>query len=327
MNYRSNLVRFLLSLFVGFLVFCWCATIVVRGSGDWTWAYRGAGFLLAGDDPYARMLQEWRDAYPYNAPLYYPLPAVLAAAPFVALGLDAALAAPLFLGLSVALLAFALSAGNAYWRWLLFLSAPFYGCVGLVQWAPLLMAAALLPSFGWFLACKPTLGVAAWVYNPSRRSALLVVLVFALSFLVYPGWLSGWIAAARDNRHGVPILLLPGPLLWLSWRFLAWREGRLLFAASWVPQLLGFYDQTLLFLIPRTWRQMAVYVLLSWVAMGIGFSSFFLDVPRDQVINPWFDDFIVVTMFYPALALLVWQHRGEVRWRLPMRLPRPVRGV
>jgi hypothetical protein len=47
---------------------------------DFTWPWRGAHELLAGNNPYITIVAN--GPYPFDAPLYYPLPALLYSLPF-----------------------------------------------------------------------------------------------------------------------------------------------------------------------------------------------------------------------------------------------------
>jgi hypothetical protein len=63
--------------------------------------------------------------------------------------------------------------------------------------------------------------------------------------------------------------MLPGgPLALLA--LLRWRrtEARLLVALACVPQSLMLYDTVPLFLVPRTFRESALLVALSYIALG-----------------------------------------------------------
>src|SRR5438067_2059985 len=92
-------------------------------AADFTWAWRGARLLIAGQNPYTDPALSRANSYPYDAPLYYPLPAVLLALPFAPLPPELAGAA--FIGISAGLLAIGLTR-DGYWRLTVFLSAPFW---------------------------------------------------------------------------------------------------------------------------------------------------------------------------------------------------------
>jgi hypothetical protein len=54
-------------------------------ASDFTWPWRGAMRLLHGENPYDDPRLSPLYPYPFDAPLYYPLPALLVALPFTAL--------------------------------------------------------------------------------------------------------------------------------------------------------------------------------------------------------------------------------------------------
>jgi len=81
----------------------------------------------------------------WPVPLLYPMPAVLAAAPFAWLPWDVARAA--FAGLSGGILAFA-ATRRAWWPLAMCASGPFVAAISVGQWSRLFVAAAILPPLG-----------------------------------------------------------------------------------------------------------------------------------------------------------------------------------
>jgi len=230
-------------------------------AADFTWAWRAARLLFGGLNPYVAIRPA--GPYPFQAYFYYPLTAALAAAPLA--WLRPSLAGALFMGVSSGLLAFGLLA-DGWKRMGLFLSAPYWVALAVAQWSPLLAAAALLPGLGWLLACKPNLGVAGFIYRPSRAALIGAAVFGGLSLLLLPSWPRDWLETLGSlEGHPPAALILPlGPLLLLAAR--RWRtpEGRLLLALSVFPQLLFFYDQLILWLIPASFSAGAIYAGLSW---------------------------------------------------------------
>lgn len=264
-------------------------------AADFTWPWRAAGLLAEGQNPYT-IIRPAGD-YPYQTYFYYPLTAALAAAPFALL--PPYLAGGLFFGLSSGLLAFALAA-DGWKRMGVFLSAPYWVALAVAQWSPLLAAAALLPGLGWLLACKPNLGVAGFAYRPTWAALIGGAVSGGLSLLLLPSWPRDWLETLGSlEGHPPAALILPlGPLLLLAAR--SWRtpEGRLLLALSIFPQLLFFYDQLILWLIPRSLRAGVVYAGLSWLgyaawrATSIGAGGEILRQPTQ---------FILWSVYLPAL--------------------------
>ncbi|HEU4564001.1 MAG TPA: hypothetical protein VFS05_05115, partial [Gemmatimonadaceae bacterium] len=190
-----------------------------RSDFDQLWG--AARALLAGADPYAVVGPGRAVDWPF--PLYYPLPAVLLAAPLALLPLSIARA--LFVGGSSALLAY-LVTRDGYGRLPIFLSGPFFMAVTAAQWSPLLTAAYLLPALAWVTVAKPNIGAALAVASPTSRFAVAGALggaaLVGASFLVHPAWVTEWLRAFRGAPHFVPpVLHLAGPLLLLA--LLRWR--------------------------------------------------------------------------------------------------------
>jgi hypothetical protein len=75
-----------------------------------------------------------------------------------------------------------------------------------------------------------------------------------------------WVQNLQQGEHYSPVRFLPfGPFLLLA--LLCWSNPRariLLFLAV-VPQFIFFYDQLLLFLIPRTFAESFFLTLVGWL--------------------------------------------------------------
>lgn len=271
---------------------------------DFTWPWRAARILLDGHDPY-RVIQA-TGAYPFNTPFLYPLPAALFALPVAPLA--PAVAGTVFFALGSGLLAFALSATKeGLARLPLFVSAPFFMAGVLAQWAPLMMAAALIPTLQFLGAGKPNLGLACWLYRPTWRGAVGVLVVLGAAVLVRPDWPGEWRAAlAAAPRYRGPAMHLAGAFLLLS--LVQWRrpEGRLFSAMAVLPQLSLFYDQLPLWLVPTTvWRSLALSAL-SWVAWLQWYPSRAL--PSSVAVA---QPLILWLIYVPALLLLFLPHRTQ----------------
>jgi hypothetical protein len=94
----------------------------------------------------------------------------------------------------------------------------------------------------------------------------------ALSLVLWPSWLSWWLPKFFAETGGAPLHPTPvrffgGFVLFLA--LLAWRApaGRLLLAMSLMPQLLFFYDQLPLWLVPQTRKQSIFLTACSQLAM------------------------------------------------------------
>ena len=234
---------------------------------DFTYPWRGARALLAGQNPYDVIRPTGPP--PDDHWFMYPLTAPLAVVPIA--WLPAQVAGAIFSGLGAGLLAFVLSAKGGMRSFVIFLSPSFGFAIVLGQWSPLLMAAALAAPLGWALVCKPTIGLPLFLYKPTWRAAILCSAFLLLSLIVQPTWpLDWWRNSQRLEGHFIPVLRPFGFLCLLA--LIRWRrpEGRLVAGMSMVPQNLYFYDQVPLFLAATTVRRTLLMVGLSWAAWWLG---------------------------------------------------------
>lgn len=234
----------------------------VVGASDFNQLWYGARALLEGGSPYAAVGPGRTFEWPF--PLFYPLPAVLVAVPFTMI--SPAAASMLFSGIAAALLVWVFTRSHPY-RLAAFLSFSFYYAAAISQWSPLLIAAVLIPSLGFLLAVKPTIGLAMWLYKPNWQAVVGGVLLLVVSLVVRPEWPMEWMHTfgAGTHIHG-PITTLGGPLIFLA--LLRWRrpEARLLVALACVPHTTLLYEALPLFLVPTSWPQSVTLVALNWAA-------------------------------------------------------------
>lgn len=272
------------------------------GAADFSWAWRGARLLAAGQNPYATIVPT--GSYPYDDYLYYPLPALLYALPLSLL--PASLAGALFIALSSALLAYG-AARQAPHRLLLFASAPYLYALFTVQWAPLVVAAALLPALGPALLAKPNIGLPLLLAYPRRGTILACLGVLALSLLVLPSWPSEMLTRLGKHLSYVPLVQWFGPALLLALAYWRMPEGRLLLGMALVPQRL-LYDQLGLWLIPQSARQSLLLSASSWLGFCAG-----LLLGEGRL--------VLAFLYLPALVFLLVHKPGALRlWpRLPAR--------
>lgn len=280
-------------------------SLATRGelAADFTWALRGVQRLLEGQNPYNDPSLAPYLPYPFDAPLFYPLPALLAALPFVWLPWE--LAGALFFGIGSGLLAFG-TARRAPYLLPLFFSAPYYVAATVAQWSPLVMATAFLPLLSPLALCKPNVGVAALL---RRRTPLGIALLGAaglLSLAVMPSWPFEWLSNLRlaGPQYRMPLAVLPGPLLLLALWLWKDRDARLFLVLCALPQRLWFYDQLPVWLIVRGWGESLTLVATSWV----GYIVWRLLPDGDtragtspETAGPW----VVLGIYLPALALLL----------------------
>jgi hypothetical protein len=246
-------LRVLISLAIGVATgtFCWFLLAHFRlGAGDFNWAVVAAQDLLARRNPYDRPMQ------------LYPLTCAVFGLPFVWMPPEVAGGA--FYGLSSALMAFGLSR-HGYHRLLVFMAYPYWAGIIEAQWAPLLIASAFFPLLLPATLAKPQLGIPVAFTSLTKRGLLACLVVVALTFLVMPRWPWFWIAHFYKYERFIPLLVLPGPLLALALLRYRERDARLLFLMAVVPQR-WLYDPLVLWLIPKSRRELVYTIGLSWLA-------------------------------------------------------------
>ncbi len=264
---------------------------------DFDAIWTAARALRAGADPYAAIVSP-----PWPWDLQYPLPAVLVAVPFSLLSLELARAA--FMGLSLGLLAYAMSE-RAWWPMIGLAGGQTFFALQSVQWTPLLAASVLLPALRVLWCVKPTTATPLFAAWPDRRAIIGAVVLLALAFLVWPPWLGGWLAAAGAAPHRPAVLRLGGAVLLLA--LLRWRlpEGRQLAALAFMPLSPHLYEAVPLLLVARTRREMLALAACGTLGLAAG-----AVLPRsygpDHGLIPWM--VVLLTAYLPALAVVL-RHR------------------
>jgi hypothetical protein len=263
--------------------FCWfLMKHFHQDAADFRWALHLAQRLLAGQNPYDT---QWEQ---------YPLTAGLFALPFVRLQPEAA--AGLFYGLSSALLAFGLTR-RGYRGLIIFLAYPYWAGMLTVQWSPIIAASSFFPLLLPVTMAKPQIGLPVFLTHPSRRGILACLIVAALSLAVKPNWPALWMAQTGHYEHFVPLLVLPGPLLLLALLCYRDRDAILLLLAACMPQR-WFFDSFILWLIPKSRREILATVFLSW---GAGIWRWY-HVPQSFTeVGRW----AVVLIYLPMLAVVL----------------------
>jgi hypothetical protein len=267
---------------------------------DFIYPWAAARYLASGINPYSALPGGL--TAPFQAPLLYPLPAILVATPLSWFPLPVAVGT--FVAMSVFLLSYTLTSRN--WEPLICLaSAPLILAVLLGQWSPLLTAAALLPAGGVLATTKPNLGLALTVYRPTRIGILGSALFLALSIWVLPTWPRDWLhSLSLDQQSGTHVAPIMTPLGFaLALALLRWRrpEARLFIAMACVPQLLFFYDQLPLLLVPSTKGESYAVIIpssvafLVWLLVGHGHES----GPR---VAEWC---VMLSIYVPCLIIIL----------------------
>ncbi len=261
-------LRILISVVIGVAsaVFCWAVlTRLHQGAADFTWAIRAAQHLLAGKNPYDTPLEQ------------YPLTAALFGLPFVWLRPE--VAAALFYGISSALLALGLTR-QGYARLLIFLAYPYWAGMLTAQWTPLIAASAFFPMLLPATLAKPQIGLPVALTHVSWRGVLACLVFLLLTLIALPSWPLLWIHQFGYYEHFIPLLVLPAimPQRW-------------------------FFDAFILWLIPKTRREILFTAFFSWGA-GIWrwyqYPHSFSQVGRWAVLVIYLPMFVVVLARIPA---------------------------
>jgi hypothetical protein len=207
---------------------------------DFDQTHRAAQILWARGDPYAviGVTEPWPFRY------FYPLTAAVAALPLGWFGLVEARV--IFVSASAFLFAFAVTR-EKWWPLLVVASGAFVWSVRLVQWNPLLVAAAVYPWLGWAVSCKPNVGAISLAAIRDRtqlaRTLAVATAFLLLSLIPDPRWPVKWLDALSHSTHFAPMVMRPwGWLLLLA--AVRWRdpEARVLLALSLVPLTQGTRD-------------------------------------------------------------------------------------
>ncbi|MGC2194320.1 MAG: hypothetical protein WA628_06570 [Terriglobales bacterium] len=245
-------LRALISSIIGITTggFCWfLLRHFHQDAGDFHWALWAAQDLLAHRNPYDRALQ------------LYPVPTAFFGLPF--LGLRPEVAGAAFYGLSSTLMAFGLSR-HGYHRLLVFLAYPYWAGLIAAQWSPLIFASAFFPLLLPATLVKPQLGLPVALTHLTKRGVFACTAVLALSLVLLPRWPWLWVTTFPGYVRFIPLLVLPGPLLALALLRYRERDARLLFLMAAMPQR-WFYDPLLLWLIPKSRREILGTVAFSWI--------------------------------------------------------------
>lgn len=230
-------------------LYCWILFSRFQlGAADFQWAIAAARAGVHGQNPYKLPAE------------FYPLTAAIFGLPF--LKVPAETAAAIFYGCSTGLLAFGLTQ-NGYHRLLIFLAFPYWACLLTAQWAPLLMSSAFFPIAMASALAKPQIGIPLFLTYPSRKGAIACIALFVLSLVLMPSWPRDWLLKIRHFGDFYPILIFPGPLLLLAMLRFRDEDARLLLITACMPQR-WFYDAFILWLIPKSRREILFTVAISW---------------------------------------------------------------
>jgi hypothetical protein len=230
---------------------------------DFSQALFGARALLNGADPYA-LVGPGR-VYDSHWPVMYPATTYVAAIPFTPL--SDGYAAEIFIGVSVFLLVYGLTA-DTWHRLPMLASVAFTHSVQLAQWSPLMTAILFMPLLGMFAALKPQASIPIIAVSQLRKSitaaAIGGISLFAISLAMFPSWPAEWLRVVRSGEQfAPPILRLGGFLILLA--LTRWRrpEAWLILLMALMPQTWGWYNVLPLLAIASTYREACVLSLVS----------------------------------------------------------------
>lgn len=268
--------------------FCWfLMKHFHQGAADFGWAIRLAHGLLARQNPYDTPFEQ------------YPLTAGLFALPFVRLQPETA--AGLFWGISSSLLAFGLTR-QGYTRLLVFLAYPYWAGILTVQWSPIIAASSFFPLLLPLTMAKPQVGLPVFFTRLTRNGFFACVVVAIASLIVMPRWPLLWWRQAGNYQHFIPLLVLPGPLLLLGLYRYRSRDAWLLLLSAAMPQR-WFFDSFVLWLIPRSRREIVWTVFLSW---GAGIWRWYHGPHSFSEVGRW-----TLMLFYlPMLAVVLMRRQA-----------------
>jgi len=247
-----------------------CGILVAAGVGAFAW--RGLTVYKLGAKDLEPALHDAQALIHHHRPyadkvgfdlVHYPLTASLFALPFS--WLAPPLAGGLFAGISAGLLTFAM-VRNGLNRLLILLSYPFWSSVVIVQWSPLLMAAAALPWLFPVVIAKPNLGLPIFLRSATRTGAGVAAALTLVTVILAPGWPAAWWHGLAGYQSFLPVTSGVGCLLLLALAACKDPDSRFLLLMGLIPQR-WFYDALLLWLIPSTTVELLATSLLSWGAM------------------------------------------------------------
>lgn len=288
-------------------------------TADYQFYARAARLWWGGVDPYAmRPTPPFAHLWPLWDRLFYPLPALLMVGPFAALPVR--LGHTLFITAAAWLLAWRMTR-DARWPLLLFAGPSFLMAAMTGQWSPWLTLGALVPSAGFLLAAKPTLGLACFLYRPTWKAVASGAAVMAVSLVLMPAWPREWLDNLKTVvEHPPPIAEPAGFLLVLA--LVRWRqpEARFLLAMACVPQLGLWADQLPLFLVCRTRREAILYTLGSAVAFVVWCVLIYQGTPG-KPLPP--EPYVLLGSYGSALYIVLRRpNEGTLpAWRASLRWP------
>ncbi|HKT87158.1 MAG TPA: hypothetical protein VJQ59_01895 [Candidatus Sulfotelmatobacter sp.] len=282
--------RIAISSLIGVAAGAFCLFLMRRlhqGAGDFNWTIHLAQRWLARQNPYDT---------PYEQ---YPFTAALFGLPFGRVPRE--IAAGIFFGISSGLMAFGL-ARDGYHKLLVFLAYPYWIALLYVQWAPLILASAFVPLLLPVTMAKPQVGLPIFLTRLSKRGFWACIVVGIASLAMLPRWPVLWLGQLHNYEHFIALLVLPGPLILLALLRYRDRDAILLLLTACMPQR-WFFDALILWLIPKTRREIIVTVFFSWCA---GIWRYYHPPHSFTAVGR----LVVIFIYLPMLAIVLLRGRG-----------------
>lgn len=287
-------LRIFVSALIGLAAGSFCFVLLSAlhlGASDFHAAIYLAQRFLAHQNPYV------------ETPLY-PFTAALFGLPFVHVRPE--IAAGIFYGCSTAALALGLTR-DGYQRLLIFLAYPYW--IGMLdaQWPTLIAAGAFFPLLMCAATAKPQIGIPVLISRFSWKGLAACCVVVALSLIAMPRWPWLWLGQLGHYRHFYAILVLPGPLVLLALLRYRDRDAIFLLSAAIMP-MRWFYDAFILFLIPKSRREILITVVFSWCA---GIWRWYHWPTSFTQVGRW----IVLSTYLPMLVIVLMRGRQRPSFR------------
>jgi hypothetical protein len=165
---RKPIIDFFIAIGIGIGCSLICLFALIQrnySASDFQFPLEAARALLLKTNPYTAVIPKGN--YPFDQYFYYPIIAAFFSIPFTLL--PEKLAGAVFIGVSSGLLAYVVVKKDR-WRLGLFLSAPAFVTIYTAQWSFLIAACVLIPEFQLLLLCKPNIGIAAFLYQPTKNN-------------------------------------------------------------------------------------------------------------------------------------------------------------
>lgn len=239
------------------------------GLSDFSILWHGSRALLTGSDPYLVIGPNRPVNLP--SPVFYPAPALVAAAPFIVFPMR--VAGAVFVFVSAWLLAFGVT--RTGWQLLpIFPSVAFMTSSRLGQWSTIIAASLYIPVLASLAVVKPQASLPILSASTRWRTYLYAaiggVVLTAIAFALLPGWPASWMSSLGSTDYfRPPLSTIAGALIALV--LLRWRrpEAWLVFTAACLPQTWYPYNGLILLTVARTYREASVLSLVSsmgWLA-------------------------------------------------------------